>query len=133
MIHLGLGRTSTVAGNELGRAHTAVPQHFGSVVQAGDFRLDLSRRTASLRGRELNLTPTEFDVLLFLTNHPTNVVTTSTTLLTNWEGRQLRKAEFLQILLSLRRKIAFNSGTNSYLDTETLVLCRFNPSGSQKP
>jgi DNA-binding response OmpR family regulator len=80
----------------------------------------VSRRTASVQERELNLTPTEFDVLLSLTNHPTNVVTTSTTLITNWEGRQLRKAEFLQILLSLRRKIAFNSGTSSYLDTETL-------------
>jgi two-component system KDP operon response regulator KdpE len=108
-------------------------RHAGGAVQAGDFRLDLSRRTASVRGKELSLSPTEFDVLLFLTSHPTNVVTTSTTLITYWQGRQLRKAEFLEILLSLRRKIALNSGTNSYLETETLVLCRFNPTGSRRP
>jgi two-component system response regulator VicR len=103
------------------------------LVEAGDFRLDLSRRAASLRGRELNLTATEFDVLLFLSNHPTNVVTTSTTLVTNWAGRQFRKVEFLQILLSLRRKIASSGEANNYLKTETLVLCRFNPSGSKRP
>jgi DNA-binding response OmpR family regulator len=133
MMHLGLDRTHIVDGNQLQKPHTAAPQPSGGVVQMGDFRLDLSRRAAWVRGSALNLTPTEFDVLLFLTNHPTNVVTTSTTLITNLEGRQLRKAEFLQILVSLRKKIAFHCSTNSYLDTETLVLCRFNPSGSKKP
>jgi DNA-binding response OmpR family regulator len=107
--------------------------HFGNVVEAGDFRLDLSRRVASVRGRELSLSAAEFYVLLFLTNHPTNVVTSSTTLITNWEGRELRKAEFLQILLLLSRKIASTCGTNTYLNTESVVFCRFSPSGSRKP
>lgn len=106
---------------------------FPKVVEIGDFRLDLSIGAASVRGKELDLTPTEFDVLLFLTNHPTNVVTTSTTLMTNWDGRELRKAEFLQILLSLRQKIASASDANTYLSTESLVLCRFAPRGSKRP
>ena len=132
MISGGIDRTAAVEGAQREKPHMANLRHLGGVVQVGDFRLDLSRRTASVRGRELNLTATEFDVLLFLTNHPINVVTTSTTLITNWEGRQLRKAEFLQILLSLRRKIASAGDSNAYLNTESLVFCRFDPSGSKR-
>lgn len=127
-----LDRTAAVEGARPKKPHMADLQHLSGVVRVGDFRLDLTRRAASVRGRELNLTATEFDVLLFLTNHPTNVVTASTTLITNWEGRQLRKAEFLQILLSLRRKIASAGDSNAYLNTESLVLCRFDPSGSKR-
>jgi DNA-binding response OmpR family regulator len=133
MIYSGMDRAAGVEEVQPKKPHVAELQHLGKLVEAGDFRLDLSMRAASLRGRELDLTAAEFDVLLFLANHPTNVVTTSTTLVTNWEGRQLRKAEFLQILLSLRRKIASNGEANNYLNTETLVVCRFNPSGSNRP
>ena len=132
MISSGMDRTAAVEGAHGEKPHMGNLRHLGGVVQVGDFRLDLSKRTASVRGRELNLTATEFDVLLFLTNHPINVVTTSTTLITNGEGRQLRKAEFLQILLSLRRKIASAGDSNAYLNTESLVFCRFDPSGSKR-
>jgi DNA-binding response OmpR family regulator len=132
MISCGMDRTAAVEAAQTKRPPVADLQHFGGVVQVGDFRLDLSTRAASVRGTQLNLTDTEFDVLLFLTNHPTNVVTTSTTLVTNW-GRQLRKAEFLQILLSLRRKIASAGYPTNYLSTESMVLCRFDPSGSKRP
>jgi DNA-binding response OmpR family regulator len=128
----GVHRTAAVETAQHDNPHMADLQHFGNVVEAGDFRLDLSRRVASLRGRELSLSAAEFDVLLFLTNHPTNVLTSSTTLITNCEGREVRKAEFLQILLSLCRKIASTCGTNTYLNTESVVFCRFSPSGSRR-
>ena len=101
MILHSVERTVGVEAVQPEKRHIVDLLHLGKVVEAGDFRLDLSRRSASVRGKELNLTSTEFDVLLFLANHPTNVVTASTTLMTNWEGRQIRKAEFLQIVLSL--------------------------------
>ena len=129
----GAYRTAALEAAQHENPRMADLQHFGNVVEAGEFRLDLSRRVASVRGRELSLSAAEFDVLLFLTNHPTNVVTSSTTLITNWEGRALRKAEFLQILLSLSRKIASTCGTNTYLNTESVVVCRFSPSGSKRP
>lgn len=132
MIHLGMERTVGIESAQPEKRQMADLLHLGNVVEAGDFRLDLSGRSASVRGKELGLTSTEFDVLLFLANHPTNVVTASTTLITNWEGRQIRKVEFLHILQTLRQKIAASSGTNSYLDTETMVICRFNPSGSRR-
>lgn len=126
-----MDRAADVEGAEP-RTPMTEPQRYGGVVRAGDFRLDVSRRTASVRSTELDLTSTEFDVLLFLTNHPVNVVTASTTLLTNWEGRQIRRAEFLQALLSLRNKIASASDATGYLSTESLVLCRFDPIGSKR-
>ena len=83
MTYGGMDRTTAVEGVQHGKPHMVDLQPFSGVIEVGDFRLDLSRREASVRGRELNLTATEFDVLLFLTNHPTNVVTTSRTLITN--------------------------------------------------
>ncbi|GAA0729537.1 response regulator transcription factor [Dactylosporangium roseum] len=47
----------------------------------GDLRVDVARRTASLRGVELALTVREFDLLVFLMRNP---------------GRVLRRAELLQ-------------------------------------
>jgi len=38
----------------------------GGIIDVGDFRIDLSGRTATLRGRELELNAAEFEVLVFL-------------------------------------------------------------------
>ena len=40
------------------------------LVESGDFRIELARRTVTLRGPELPLTSEEFDVLVFLAGHP---------------------------------------------------------------
>ena len=42
----------------------------GGMIESGDFRIELARRTVTLRGRELPLTSEEFDVLVFLAGHP---------------------------------------------------------------
>jgi DNA-binding response OmpR family regulator len=129
---IGMERTAGVAMARRKELHMADLRQSGKIIETGDFRLDLSRRVAAVRGKELSLTTAEFDVLLFLTSHPTNVVTSSTTLITNWDGRELRKAEFLHILLSLCQKITATCGANGYLNTESVVFCRFNPAGSTR-
>jgi hypothetical protein len=50
MISGGMDKTAAVEGPQREKPHMADLQHFGGVVQVGDFRLDLSRRTGSVRG-----------------------------------------------------------------------------------
>ena len=76
-----------------------------ATIQAGDFCIDCSSRTVILRGRELRLTADEFELLVYLVSHPKRLVTPSTVLATNWPGQQVRQAEFLRVLLSLRKKL----------------------------
>ena len=74
------------------------------MVESGDFRIELARRTVTLRGRELPLTSEEFDVLVFLAGHPQRLITPRTTLSTSGTAHQVRKAAFLRALITLREK-----------------------------
>jgi DNA-binding response OmpR family regulator len=96
-----------------------------TVIEAGDFRIDLATRSVSVRGHELRLAPDEFDLLVFLTSHPKKMVTPSTTLSTNWPGQGIRQTDFFHVLLSLRKKLD-ETGTH-YLRTEPWIVYRFNP------
>ena len=100
-------------------------------IAAGDFRIDLENRTASLRGRPLPLTAEEFDLLMFLIDHPRKLVTQQTRLATNWAGRGLRQTEFLRVLLSLQKKLGSESSAQHYIRTEPWVFYRFDPGASQ--
>lgn len=100
-------------------------------IAAGDFRMDLENRTAMLRGRPLQLTGEEFDLLMFLIDHPRKLVTQQTRLATNWAGHGLRQTEFLRVLLSLRKKLDSEGSSQHYIRTEPWVLYRFDPGASQ--
>src|SRR5918912_1376613 len=45
-----------------------------TTIEVGDFRIDLNAHTASVRHREVHLTPTEFDLLVFFARHAGKVV-----------------------------------------------------------
>lgn len=51
----------------------ASPVTGGTLVRAGEIEISESARTASIEGREVQLTPREFDLLLFLASHPGQV------------------------------------------------------------
>ena|ERR1700682_3612384 len=55
------------------------------VIRFGEFTIDIDERIVTLCGEELLLTSEEFDVLLFLTNHPQRLVTPRTLLATGWQ------------------------------------------------
>ena len=46
-----------------------------SLIEIGDFRIDLAAHKVTVRGREVHLTPKEFDLLVYLARHPGKVVT----------------------------------------------------------
>ncbi len=99
------------------------------VIEAGDFKINMVDRTATLLGERLPLTTEEFDVLVFMTSHPQRVVTPRTTLTTNWTNDASRHTEFLKALLSLRKKLEALNGKR-YLRTEPWVIYRFDPDSS---
>ena len=46
----------------------------GGVIDAGDFHIDLDTHSVSVRGREVHLTPKEFELLVYLARRPEKVV-----------------------------------------------------------
>jgi DNA-binding response OmpR family regulator len=90
---------------------------------AGDSRLDLRTRRATVRGQELLLTPEEFEMLVFLTGRRTSVITPHT----RWGTSQVRQAEFLRVLGQLGEKLASTQGCTRCLRTEPWAVCRFDP------
>lgn len=102
--------------------------HDHDLLAVGDFRIDLDRRTVLLREKSIELAPEEFDLLVFLVSNPKKMVTSRTMLSTHWNGGHVHQAKFLQVLLSLRRKLeAVVDG--HYIRTEPLVVYRFDPLG----
>jgi DNA-binding response OmpR family regulator len=99
------------------------------VIEAGDFLIDVPARKATLRGRELDLTSAEFEVLVFLAGHPKSLVTPHTMLATNWASGQIRQARFLRALMSLTKKLDSAAGSSQhYIRTEPWIFYRFDPS-----
>ena len=103
----------------------------GDVIEMGDFLIDVAERRATLRGRELDLTSAEFDLLVFLVGHPKSFVTPHTMLATNWTSGEVRQAEFLRVLMSLTKKLDSTAGsTQHYIRTEPWIFYRFDPSSA---
>ncbi len=99
------------------------------ILAAGDFRIDLAERRVKIRSHEIHLAADEFELLVFLLKHPKKLVTFQTMLSTHWEGGHVHQARFMQVLLSLQKKLdAINAGVH-YIRTEPLVVYRFDPRG----
>ena len=102
-----------------------------NIVESGDFRIDLRNRTVKLCGKNLELTSQEFDVLMFLVNHPQRMITAQTVLTTSGTTNQAR-TEFLPALLSLRKKLDVAALSKRYLRIEPWVVYRFDPNASKQ-
>ena len=97
-------------------------------IEAGDFKIDLTRRSVTLSGRELDLTSEEFDVLVFLAGHRQRLITPRTLLATSWTEHRVRQTQFLRVLMSLRGKLESAAAPGKhYLRTEPWVVYRFDP------
>jgi two-component system KDP operon response regulator KdpE len=92
----------------------------------GDLVID-RQRFRVLRGeQELRLTPKEFELLLYLAQHPGRVLTHRTLLKAIWGPHSVDQPEHLRVLVgSLRKKIEPNPATPKYILTEPWVGYRF--------
>jgi two-component system KDP operon response regulator KdpE len=99
------------------------------VIEAGDFRLDKARRAVTAFGRELHLTPKEFDLLAYLIEHHDRVITHRTLLSTVWGGDYAEQTEYLRVFIgNLRKKIEPEPSKPRYILTEPWIGYRFVPS-----
>ncbi len=63
---------------------TPAAEEPSSAIVSGDFSIDLDARSVKVLGREVHLTPKEFDLLVFLARRPGKVVTHRTLLAAVW-------------------------------------------------
>lgn len=89
------------------------------VFRFGALEVDLPRRRVLLAGRELSLTPTEYDLLKTLIRHRGKVVTHGQLLQQVWSDAYRDERHLLQVNMSnLRRKIEPDPSRPRYLLTE---------------
>ena len=99
-----------------------------TVLELGDFHVDLESRDVSVRGREVRLTPKEFDLLIYFINHSGKVLTHHTLLAAVWGGDYVEQDQYLRVFVgNLRKKLDKDGSGKSYILTEPWVGYRFNP------
>jgi two-component system, OmpR family, KDP operon response regulator KdpE len=112
------------------RAHLRrAPERISAAIEAGDFLVDPEAHTVELQGRPIHLTPTEFDLLLYLARQAGKVVTHRALLKEVWGPQSTQQNEYLRVFIGqLRKKLEAESG-KQYIQTEPWVGYRFVPEG----
>ena len=96
------------------------------VLGSGELRLDQARRLVTLGGREVRLTPTEYEMLRYLMANAGKVITHRTLLRTIWGPSHEDASETLRVFIAqLRRKIEPAVGPPTYIRTEPGIGYRF--------
>jgi two-component system KDP operon response regulator KdpE len=101
-----------------------------TVIEAGDFCIDLESRRVLVRDREVHLTPKEFDFLSYLMKHAGKVLTHRTLLAALWGDNYVEQTQYLRVFVgNLRKKIETDTSGPRYILTEPWVGYRFEPDG----
>ena len=99
-----------------------------TVLEAGDFRIDLETRGVTVQTREVHLTPKEYDLLVYLIRHPGKVLTHRTLLAAIWGGNYVEQTEYLRVFVGqVRKKIEPDPSSPRYILTEPWIGYRFDP------
>jgi two-component system KDP operon response regulator KdpE len=97
-------------------------------IDIGEFHIDLERRIVTVKGREVRLTPKEYDLLVYLARHPHKVITHRTLLGAVWGDTSTEQPEYLRVFVNhLRKKLEPEEGDPHYILTEPWVGYRFEP------
>jgi len=96
------------------------------VYRIDDLEVDLARRLVLLRGEELSLTPTEYDVLRLFVINAGKVLTHRQILKQIWGSAYLEQPHILRVNVSnLRHKLETDASRPRYILTESGVGYRF--------
>ncbi len=99
-----------------------------SVIEVGDFRIQLAERLVTIQDREIHLTPKEYELLVYLLRHPRRVLTHHTLLGAVWGGDYVEQIEYLRVFIrQLRKKTESDPSNPKYILTEPWIGYRFNP------
>ena len=111
----------------LRRAPSAAPEP-KTKIEAGDFRIDVDAHAVHVANREVRLTLKEFDVLVYMAQHPHKVLTHRAILNAVWGSNSVEQNEYLRVFVGqLRKKLEPNAGSPKYILTEPWVGYRFEP------
>jgi two-component system KDP operon response regulator KdpE len=115
-VRAALRRTSTVEQPDI------------PLIEAGDFRIDIPARGVTVKGREIRLTPKEFDLLIYLAKHPGKVMTHRALLAAVWGPNSVEQPEYLRVFVGhLRKKLEPDDNSAHYIVTEPWIGYRFEP------
>lgn len=104
----------------------AAGQSTAPVLELNDLRIDFERRYVTHVGREVHLTPTEYEVLKFLVQHAGKVVTHRMLLQHVWGPEHVEETQYLHVFMSqLRHKLEPQPDRPRYILTEPGVGYRF--------
>ncbi|HEX8266847.1 MAG TPA: response regulator transcription factor [Pyrinomonadaceae bacterium] len=97
-----------------------------NVLASGDFRIDLDSRIVIVQGKEVYLTPKEYDLLVYFMRHINKVLTQRALLTAIWGGNFTEQPEYLRVFVGqLRKKIELDPASPRYIVTEPWVGYRF--------
>ncbi len=97
------------------------------ILDVGDFHVNLESREVKVRGKEVHLTPKEFDLLIYFIKHSEKVLTHRTLLAAIWGSNYIEQNEYLRVFVgNLRKKIEADA-TPRYIVTEPWIGYRFDP------
>lgn len=102
------------------------PKITSTLLKAGNLVLDIPRHRLTVDGKEINLTPTEFDILMVLMQNQGMVVTHRQLIKQVWGSVYGDESSLLRVNISnLRHKIEADPNQPEYIQTELGVGYRF--------
>jgi len=123
----GMGELLARVRASLRRSPAASPE--ATAIEEGDFRIDLESRAIQVDGKEVRLSPKEFDLLVFFMRNTGKVLTHRTLLAKIWGGDYTDQTESLRVFVRhLRKKIEPDPAKPRYILTEPWVGYRFRSS-----
>src|SRR4051794_2965862 len=97
--------------------------------ELGDFLIEPHLRRVQVRGKEVRLTPKEYDLLLYFASNAERVLTRRAILAAVWGANSSEQGEYLRVFVGqLRKKIEKNPASPAYIKTEPWIGYRFEPS-----
>lgn len=119
-----LGRVKAV----LRRADWAEPAYNEEKIVRGEIEVDLERHRVSVRGKEIEITPTEFNLLVYFMKHAGKALHHRVILQNVWGTEYGDESEYLRVYVGkLRQKIEADPLHPHYLHTEHGIGYRFDP------
>jgi len=97
-----------------------------TILKSGDIAMDLAGYRVTKEGKEIHLTPKEFELLAVLMQHAGSPLSHHKLLSTVWGAEYGNEREYLRTYISqLRRKLELDPSSPEYLLTENYVGYRF--------
>jgi two-component system KDP operon response regulator KdpE len=104
------------------RRSPMAPETGAQQVSLGDAQIDFQARMVTARGKEIRLTPKEFDLLRYLILHPNRAISHRELLQAIWGPDYGNEVEYLRVFIKqLRRKVEKKPEEPAYILTEPWV------------